>query len=319
MGWTGPTDEDKERLKKLDQPMNTRDGRLGLGAMPKPPEDKRSDAKNKKKNKEEWNKKVDETIKKQSLKIFDLVWIRNPQEVGNRAQVVMVKGVPGLDRIRYSNLHLELIAVFIIFKCSFRVRMETDGRVIDFHKLDLVLLTEDMLETEPYLKTFKDISLEPVAPQFKGLEADKSIAAKSSIDREHQGKSSNKQSNHEKTSSEYSQRSNSWLTTSIRVRIISKKFKNGSYLQKGVVEDIYSGGLASIKLDDGSFIDSVKEKHLETVLPSCGGTCKVLRGEYKGQLAKLLEKKREIDVAVIQLVEDYDVIQLPMDDIAAII
>jgi hypothetical protein len=59
MGWTGPEEEEKSMADKLYKDVLPREQRLGLGAMPKPPEKSMRGSKEKKaKLKEEWNKKV---------------------------------------------------------------------------------------------------------------------------------------------------------------------------------------------------------------------------------------------------------------------
>ena len=122
MGWTGPTEEDK--LKKFD--IQPRDYRLGLGALPKPPDLKGPGNPIKKKEEiQKWAKKANEALKKQVLKVFiytlisffkiilhkfiyiyfvwqcdDIVWLRDPLFAGRRAKITATAGVPGLDRIR---------------------------------------------------------------------------------------------------------------------------------------------------------------------------------------------------------------------------
>jgi hypothetical protein len=94
-------------------------------------------------------------------------------------------------------------------------------------------------------------------------------------------KSSNSSSSNSSSSSS-SNNSSSWLMTGIRVRIVSKKVDSSSsgsvssYLQKGSVVDVPDRGIATIRFDDGRIIESVKEKYLETVLPSVGALCSVL-------------------------------------------
>jgi G patch domain/KOW motif-containing protein len=70
-------------------------------------------------------------------------------------------------------------------------------------------------------------------------------------------------------------------------------------------------------LDDGSVLDGVKEQYLETVIPSTGAECMVVSGEYMGQKAVLLEKRKEEEAVVVQLKEDLEVVVLSMDAIAA--
>ena len=116
-----------------------------------------------------------------------------------------------------------------------------------------------------------------------------------------------------------------WLRTGIRVRIVSKKASASSkhYLQKAHVMDVYQGSslrMATLRMEgDGSVIENVKEKYLETVLPGVGEVCMILSGAEKGQLANLLEKRKDKDSAVVQLVDDMsEILTIPMDEVAAI-
>ncbi len=109
-----------------------------------------------------------------------------------------------------------------------------------------------------------------------------------------------------------------WLRENIRVKIISKSVAGSkAYLQKGTVLDVYSRGKASVRLDDRTVIDSVNERHVETIMPAVGGACIVLLGEHKGQQAVCLEKKNDTQSVVVQLSEDLEVVELDMDSIAA--
>lgn len=298
MGWEGPTDEDKERMKKAAEPMAARDSRLGLGAIAKPPE-RDSKNPNKKKTKEQWDRKIDDTLKKQGLKDGDLVWLRTPSEVGKRAQVIAVRGVPGLDKVR--------------------VRMELDGRVLEVNRTDAIILSQAALQDESYHMKYKDIPDKSREVEYKGLEG----FDISSIDKKKDDKKSNLKHNSSVTQSKSKIESHrevneqSWLCSSIRVRIVSDKYGKRAHLQKGMVEDVHRSGHASVRLDDGSYFESVKEKHLETVLPPVGGVCRILRGEHKNEHATLLEKKKDRDRAIVQLSEDYEVIEISMNDIAA--
>ena len=120
-----------------------------------------------------------------------------------------------------------------------------------------------------------------------------------------------------------------WLRTGIRVRVVSRKASTSSkhYLQKAHVLDVHQGSscssqrMATLRMEvDGVVIENVKEKYLETVLPGVGEVCMILSGAEKGQLAKLLEKRKDKDSAVVQLVDDLsEILTLPMDSIAAIV
>ena len=109
-----------------------------------------------------------------------------------------------------------------------------------------------------------------------------------------------------------------WLREGIRVKIISKSVGGQrAYLQKGTVLDVYARGRAAVRLDDNSVLDEVNERHVETIVPSVGAECIVLLGEYRGQYAVLMERRRDEQRVVVQLSEDLDMVELDMDSIAA--
>ena len=53
------------------------------------------------------------------------------------------------------------------------------------------------------------------------------------------------------------------------------------------------------------------------MLPSIGGQCLILLGEFKGMRATLLERKKETEEVVVQLLEDLEVHVLSADYVAA--
>jgi hypothetical protein len=104
MGWSGQLDN---VANNADDKINPREIRLGLGATSKPPENGNNrNSKHKNKNAEkkelEWNKKVETKIKNQVLNVGEIIWIRNGCDfIGKRGEVLTIKGVAGLDKIRF--------------------------------------------------------------------------------------------------------------------------------------------------------------------------------------------------------------------------
>lgn len=273
MGWKGPSKEDEDRDKLNNPALLRREGRLGLGAMAKPPEEKWQKDKNPHLEKE-WKRKADFKVKNQIISEGDIVWLRDPKYAGKLAKVMSTRGVPGLDRIR--------------------VMLEIDQRIIEIKRTDAVIESDDNILSQS----------KSTVTSTHEIYNDRSNEKHMSI--------SNNKSHLDKDNYK-----NFWLIKNIRVRIISKKLKEGSYLQKGTVIHVNSSGLASVRIDDGSVIEDIKEKYLETVLPSIGGTCIVLSGNYKGLSATLLEKKKVEETALIQLLDNSKEVSVPMDIIAA--
>jgi hypothetical protein len=109
-----------------------------------------------------------------------------------------------------------------------------------------------------------------------------------------------------------------WLREGIRVKVVSKSVGGQrAYLQKGTVLDVYARGRASVRLDDGTVLDEVGERHVESIVPAVGGSCVVLLGPHRGQAAVLMQRLADMQRVVVQLGEDLEVVELDMDDVAA--
>ncbi|CAN0555010.1 unnamed protein product, partial [Ectocarpus sp. 12 AP-2014] len=109
-----------------------------------------------------------------------------------------------------------------------------------------------------------------------------------------------------------------WLRANIRVRVIHKSYGGGrAYLGKGRVVDVPRVGQATVRMDLGELVlEGVKERHLETVLPSRGGKVIVVRGAERGATGKLLAKNKEKETALVQVYEDLRAVTLSLDDVA---
>lgn len=304
MGWEGHSKEDENRMEKQLKATLPRVGRLGIGAVPKPNEEKKFKTsgpitsisgnlklQQEKELKKVWDQKISEKLNQQAFKIGDFIWLRCISEAGKRAMVVETKGVPGLSKIR--------------------VQLENEDRLVDISRTDAILVTADELTDKPFQHA--EINLQ-IKDSTDNIQLQQTQPTKKIISEKES--SSNKFSSISQASKQSIQ--SSWLFNMIRVRVISEKLGSKYYLQKGVVVDVYDCGVASVRLDSGVVIGSVKEKYLETVLPSVGGNCLILRGSNKGQTAQLLEKKKDKNEAIIQLSESFDVVIISMDDIAAV-
>ena len=308
MGWV-ETKEDADNLdKKYSEPLVARESRVGLGATAKPPEKHSRGSKEKKEmDKEKWTQKVKDKLELQQLRDGDFVWIRDPLYAGRRAVIVATRGVPGLDKIRVS--------------------METGGGLVVINKNDAVLLSEDAIKNEPYSGTIPTANSSKMEPNTFHEEpgprnSDGTLERKRTLHSIGNGGIEDHRAaqNKKKKTTNNSDASSRWLQPGIRVRIISKKSPGGvaAYLQKVAVLDVYEAGTASVRFDDDSVIEGVKQNYLETVLPSVGGICVVLTGEHRGQTAQLLEKRKESDNIVIQLTSELDIVILGMDAVAAL-
>ena len=301
MGWAGTSDEEQAILdQKYTEPVMARESRVGLGATAKPPS-KDSRGSKAKQGKEKWMQMADEKVKSQQLSEGQLVWIRDPLYAGRRAVIVASQGVPGLERIR--------------------VAMESDATHVELKKSDVVVLTEKELLETPYKGVI------PSATQgtgtgtgTEGSAAESKASSSESRKRSTQevrGEDNKKRHKHEKKVAE--KRDDIWIRPGIRVRVVSKKVGGSNiYLQKASIVDVWQG-VVSIKLDhDGSIVEGVNQKHLETVLPSTGQPIIILVGEFAGQSGQLLEKQKEQENVIVQLCDDMQIVVVPMDHCAAL-
>lgn len=88
-----------------------------------------------------------------------------------------------------------------------------------------------------------------------------------------------------------------WLQVGLVVKVMSKELKEqGYYKEKGAVQKLVNKYVAQIAMLKSGDLLQVDQAHLETVLPSVGGSVKILKGADKGGTAKL----EAIDVTQFQ-------------------
>ena len=114
-----------------------------------------------------------------------------------------------------------------------------------------------------------------------------------------------------------------WLMPHVRVRIVDKRVKGGRiYLKKGTIVDVVTPTVCDVLLDSsesrgrGHLVQGLKQSDLETALPKRGGRVAIVAGRHRGQVGKLLERRSEDELAVVQLAESFDILKLHMDDVA---
>ncbi|KAL7246041.1 hypothetical protein ACSBR2_001216 [Camellia fascicularis] len=109
-----------------------------------------------------------------------------------------------------------------------------------------------------------------------------------------------------------------WLSSRIRVRIISKDLKGGRlYLKKGEVVDVVGLTTCDISMDDTrELIQGVDQGLLETALPRRGGPVLVLYGKHKGVYGSLVEKDVENETAVVRDADTHVLLNVRLEQIA---
>jgi G patch domain/KOW motif-containing protein len=73
-----------------------------------------------------------------------------------------------------------------------------------------------------------------------------------------------------------------------------------------------------VRIDDsGETVQGVRESQLETLVPKGQGIrVLILAGEHRGQKARLLQRNADTGAAAVQLVADFSVVKLSLDDVA---
>lgn len=133
-----------------------------------------------------------------------------------------------------------------------------------------------------------------------------------------QKRKNNKRSRGGGRRSEQSNAQVQWLTSHIRVRIISKDLKGGRlYLRKGEVVDVVGPTTCDITMDDSrELIQGVDQDLLETALPRRGGPVLVLYGKHKGVYGSLVERNVENETGVIRDADSHALLNVRLEQIA---
>jgi DNA/RNA-binding protein KIN17 len=110
-----------------------------------------------------------------------------------------------------------------------------------------------------------------------------------------------------------------WLKRDIIVRVITKKLHNGKYFRrKGVVDRVLKDNKFCAEVEllesspdqrDGGEILLLDQNDLETVVPKEGKKVRVLKGEYRGEKARLVSADKKRCQATLKLVDDGTVLE----------
>ncbi|KAJ1394347.1 Spp2/MOS2, G-patch domain [Sesbania bispinosa] len=110
----------------------------------------------------------------------------------------------------------------------------------------------------------------------------------------------------------------SWLTSHIRVRVISRDFKGGRlYLKKGEVLDVVGPTTCDISMDESrEIIQGVSQDILETALPRRGGAVLVLYGKHKGAYGSLVERDLDREIGIVRDADTHELLNVKLEQIA---
>ncbi|RDX77687.1 Protein MOS2, partial [Mucuna pruriens] len=110
----------------------------------------------------------------------------------------------------------------------------------------------------------------------------------------------------------------SWLTSHIRVRVITRDLKGGRlYLKKGEVLDVVGPTTCDISMDETrEIVQGVSQDVLETAIPRHGGPVLVLAGKYKGVYGSLVEKDLDRETAIVRDADTHELLNVKLEQIA---
>ncbi|CAI8615624.1 unnamed protein product [Vicia faba] len=109
-----------------------------------------------------------------------------------------------------------------------------------------------------------------------------------------------------------------WLTSHIRVRVVSRSFKGGRlYLKKGEVLDVIGPTTCDISMDESrEIIQGVSQDMLETAIPRRGGPVLVLHGKHKGAFGSLVERDLDREIGIIRDADTHQMLNVKLEHMA---
>ncbi|XP_045788109.1 protein MOS2 [Trifolium pratense] len=110
----------------------------------------------------------------------------------------------------------------------------------------------------------------------------------------------------------------SWLTSHIRVRVVSRSFKGGRfYLKKGEVLDVIGPTTCDISMDESrEIIQGVSQDMLETAIPRRGGPVLVLSGKHKGAFGSLVERDLDREIGTVRDADTHEMLRVKLEHMA---
>lgn len=113
-----------------------------------------------------------------------------------------------------------------------------------------------------------------------------------------------------------------WVMPNLIWRVVSQKCHDGKlYNTKVQVQDVnYHEDLngkhalnISVLLNKHLY-EGIREKDLETVMPSLNENVRIVKGEYRGITAQLLERDKKSNKVRLMLNSNFDIVELTQDD-----
>ena len=106
-----------------------------------------------------------------------------------------------------------------------------------------------------------------------------------------------------------------WIQPNIQIRIISTTRLGGKfYNTKAKILEILDKYTFILLTNNGTLSQEFKEKDLETVIPDIGNDVLILKGDNRGETAKLLERDKKKNKVLLQLHHDLSIVEMTQDD-----
>jgi len=107
----------------------------------------------------------------------------------------------------------------------------------------------------------------------------------------------------------------SWLIPHIRVRVVSKSFKKGTFYNKKIeVLDVVSRNRCICRTTEGRLLEDVHQQDLETVVPKTeNALVMIVHGKYRGHIGKLMKREHKKCRGYVQLLSNKHVTRLDYD------
>jgi len=150
-------------------------------------------------------------------------------------------------------------------------------------------------------------------------EEDSSAYHKKDKDRKHEHDTHSSSKSSKTSSRDDASSSRSWLRPSILVRVVSKSFQNGKFYNKQVrILDVIGHNKCTIQLENGTLVEGVKQRMLETIIPKAGGKVMIVDGKNKGRIGSILERKKSGDEesVVVQMMNDLSIDTYDLDSVS---
>lgn len=138
------------------------------------------------------------------------------------------------------------------------------------------------------------------------------------VDNNHGGKEERRVDGNHGGKEEKGKKQVPWLTSHIRVRVVSRSFKGGRfYLKKGEVLDVIGPTTCDISMDESrEIIQGVSQDMLETAIPRRGGPVLVLHGKHKGAFGSLVERDLDREIGIVRDADTHQMLNVKLEHMA---